>query len=201
MEKQKCINCGKEVPQKEGRRQRKFCDNNGKCRVAYFHKTHPKEKKYVLKERDEAVVKERDELKAQLNMMQKFAYLELTKDNSMFNEENVGKSVTVTLEGGAHYNGVAKDAYDGLPLPKDYIDEPKFGYVTPESNEVKPLVFKGKEPKEAVKKPAKKDRLPVAVDRMLQDIPVEDRPVREKGESGFTYSIRLAEYKDKQKGK
>jgi hypothetical protein len=54
-------------------------------------------------------------------------------------------------------------------------------------------------PKEAAKKPAKKDRLPVAVDRMLQDIPAEDRPVREKGESGFTYSMRLAEWKDNQK--
>lgn len=133
MEKQQCLHCGTEVPQKEGRRQRKFCDNNGKCRVAYFHKTHPKEKKYVLKERYE-------ELKLEYHKV-------LTRLHSC---------LTAAAE-----------------------------------QEIKP--------QKAAKKPAKKDRLPVAVDRMLQDIPVEDRPVREKGESGFTYSMRLAEWKDKQK--
>jgi hypothetical protein len=55
-------------------------------------------------------------------------------------------------------------------------------------------------PKKATKKPVKKD-YPATVAKMLKDIPEEAIPVREKGESGIAYSIRLAEHKDKQKGK
>ena len=32
----KCLQCGTEVKQTEGRRQRKFCDNKGKCRYQYW---------------------------------------------------------------------------------------------------------------------------------------------------------------------
>ena len=45
----KCLNCEAEVKQTEGRRPRKFCDNKGKCRLAYWNKNQPKKGRYVLK--------------------------------------------------------------------------------------------------------------------------------------------------------
>ncbi len=44
-----CLNCGKEIVQKNGGKERKFCDNNNACKQAY-HNAHKKPQKYVLKE-------------------------------------------------------------------------------------------------------------------------------------------------------
>lgn len=61
----KCLNCGAEIIQKNGGKQRLFCDNQNKCKQAYHNKTK-KEPKYVqyqtfkeLKDRFDALVKER----------------------------------------------------------------------------------------------------------------------------------------------
>lgn len=53
----KCLNCGNEVKQTEGRRPRKFCDNNGRCRGEHFRKNNPKEGKYVLRKTHEEMIK------------------------------------------------------------------------------------------------------------------------------------------------
>ena len=37
-----CLNCGKEVKQTEGKRQKLYCDNNGKCKNEYFRKQKSK---------------------------------------------------------------------------------------------------------------------------------------------------------------
>lgn len=42
-----CLNCGKEVPQTEGKRERKYCDNNGACKSEYQRKHTKAEPKYV----------------------------------------------------------------------------------------------------------------------------------------------------------
>lgn len=34
----KCLNCGAEIKQKEGARERRFCDNKNKCKQAYHNK-------------------------------------------------------------------------------------------------------------------------------------------------------------------
>ncbi|HUM52920.1 MAG TPA: hypothetical protein PK431_13945 [Chitinophagales bacterium] len=44
-----CLNCGKEIAQKNGGKERKFCDNNNACKQAY-HNKNKKPPKYVLKE-------------------------------------------------------------------------------------------------------------------------------------------------------
>jgi len=41
-----CLNCGKEIKQKEGARERKFCENQNACKQAY-HNKHKKQPKYV----------------------------------------------------------------------------------------------------------------------------------------------------------
>jgi hypothetical protein len=48
MEKKPCLNCGKELKQEKGKREKKFC--NSTCRSAYWQKTHKdsKGKKYKL---------------------------------------------------------------------------------------------------------------------------------------------------------
>ena len=55
-----CLNCGKEVPQKEGKRQRKYCDDS--CKMAFHNKKKPKESKYVLKSTYEALKKDYETL-------------------------------------------------------------------------------------------------------------------------------------------
>ena len=40
-----CLNCNKEVKQSEGKRERKYCDDN--CKQQYWVKNHKKEPKYV----------------------------------------------------------------------------------------------------------------------------------------------------------
>lgn len=52
----KCLECGSEIKQTEGRRPRKFCDNKGKCKGAYWLKNKPKEPRYVLKSTLDSVV-------------------------------------------------------------------------------------------------------------------------------------------------
>jgi len=52
----KCLECGSEIKQTEGRRPRKFCDNKGKCKGAYWIKNKPKEPRYVLKSTLDSVV-------------------------------------------------------------------------------------------------------------------------------------------------
>lgn len=39
-----CLNCGKELTHIEGRRKKKYCNDN--CRQAYWQKTHKKEAKF-----------------------------------------------------------------------------------------------------------------------------------------------------------
>jgi hypothetical protein len=58
----KCLNCGAEIIQKNGGKERKFCDNLNKCKQAYFNK-NKKPKKYVQVEKFEALKKELDDLK------------------------------------------------------------------------------------------------------------------------------------------
>ena len=36
----KCLECGADISQTEGRRPRKFCDNKGKCRLAHWNKNN-----------------------------------------------------------------------------------------------------------------------------------------------------------------
>ena len=45
IEKMNCLNCGKEVKQTEGKRQRKYC--NDACKQIHWKKTNKKEPKYV----------------------------------------------------------------------------------------------------------------------------------------------------------
>lgn len=55
----KCLNCGKEIKQKEGARERKFCENQNACKQAY-HNKNKKQPKYVT-------LKSFQELKAELD--------------------------------------------------------------------------------------------------------------------------------------
>ena len=51
-----CLNCGKEVTQSEGKRERLYCDNKGKCKNEYFRKQKEcKQRKVVLIE-DERLI-------------------------------------------------------------------------------------------------------------------------------------------------
>lgn len=52
----KCLECQAEINQTPGRRPRKFCDNKGKCRLAHWNKNNPKEGKYVLKSKYDALL-------------------------------------------------------------------------------------------------------------------------------------------------
>ena len=47
-----CLNCNKEVPQVEGKRARKYCDNKGKCKYDYFYKQKNKNKVVLIKDED-----------------------------------------------------------------------------------------------------------------------------------------------------
>lgn len=38
----KCLNCGKDVIQTDGKRERKYCDNKGACKQQYWLKQNPK---------------------------------------------------------------------------------------------------------------------------------------------------------------
>lgn len=38
----KCLNCGRQIEVKDGRRPRQYCDNNGKCRNEYWRKNKEK---------------------------------------------------------------------------------------------------------------------------------------------------------------
>jgi len=65
-----CLNCGKEIVQKDFGKPRKFCDNNNSCKQAY-HNKNKKEKRFVrfdsfqaLKEKFDMVVAENMELKS-----------------------------------------------------------------------------------------------------------------------------------------
>lgn len=53
----KCLNCGAEIVQKEGARERKFCENQNKCKQAY-HNKHKKPQKFVRKDKYDKVVEE-----------------------------------------------------------------------------------------------------------------------------------------------
>ncbi len=70
-----CLNCGAEVVQVEGRRERKFCDNNNKCKGEYNRKQN-KAPKYVqfksfqeLQAKFEAAIKEREEFRHKLDIL------------------------------------------------------------------------------------------------------------------------------------
>lgn len=56
-----CLNCGKDVIQKEGKRERKYCDDN--CKMA-FHNKHKREPKYVLFKTFKDLSDKYEELKA-----------------------------------------------------------------------------------------------------------------------------------------
>lgn len=43
-----CLNCGKEIVQTQGKRERKFCSPD--CKTRHWYKTHPKKKKKPLLE-------------------------------------------------------------------------------------------------------------------------------------------------------
>ncbi len=65
-----CLNCGNKLVHTEGRRQKKYC--NEKCRVAHYQKEHKQKtvsfKSFQeLKAKFDAVVGERDFLKARIN--------------------------------------------------------------------------------------------------------------------------------------
>ena len=64
MEVKKCLNCGKEVEQKVGRRERLYC--NQSCKGLYFRKSKPKEKRYVQVDTYKRLVEENIELKRKL---------------------------------------------------------------------------------------------------------------------------------------
>lgn len=97
-----CLNCGLEVPQIAGRRPRIFCNNNNKCKGEYNRKQN-KQQKYVhlksfqeLKERFDAVVLERDELKVSLKTAKQL----ISGNGWDWNEKTIS---------------------DGIELPKDYV--------------------------------------------------------------------------------
>lgn len=65
-----CLNCGAEIIQKNGGKERKFCDNLNKCKQAYFNR-NKKPPKFVLlktfqelKERFDEIAAENMELKS-----------------------------------------------------------------------------------------------------------------------------------------
>lgn len=51
----KCLYCQKDIVQKNGGKERKFCDNNNACKQAY-HNKNKKEPKYVLKSTYDALL-------------------------------------------------------------------------------------------------------------------------------------------------
>lgn len=66
MEVKKCLNCGKEVEQVEGKRERLYC--NPSCKASYFRKNKPKEKKYIQIKTFEKLLKENKALKEELSI-------------------------------------------------------------------------------------------------------------------------------------
>jgi hypothetical protein len=60
-----CLNCGKEVKQTEGKRQKLYCDNNGKCKNEYFRKNR-EIRKVVLVEDENGLWKTSDGRKCNL---------------------------------------------------------------------------------------------------------------------------------------
>lgn len=62
----KCLECGADISQTEGRRPRKFCDNKGKCRLAHWNKNNPKGGKYVLKSTHEAIIEKMNKKMAEM---------------------------------------------------------------------------------------------------------------------------------------
>jgi len=73
-----CLNCNKEVIQKEGKRERKYCNNT--CKNQYWLKTHKKEPKYVQYGTYKKVLDELIELK---NVKLSDLSQELPKDNTI----------------------------------------------------------------------------------------------------------------------
>lgn len=63
-----CLNCNRELPQTEGKRERKFCDNKGKCKGEYRRKQGKKQKMVTftsfqeLKSKFDEVVAENERL-------------------------------------------------------------------------------------------------------------------------------------------
>jgi hypothetical protein len=57
----KCLNCGAEIIQKNGSRERKFCDNQNKCKQAYHNKIK-REPKYVQFKTYKDLLEKYDEL-------------------------------------------------------------------------------------------------------------------------------------------
>lgn len=84
----KCLNCDAPIKLTEGRRPRKFCDNKGKCRLAYWNKNNPKEGKYVLKSTHEKIVKQlSDKLNGAINK-------QFEKESDYLAEALAGKETT-----------------------------------------------------------------------------------------------------------
>ena len=105
MEVKKCLNCGKEVSQVKGKRDRLYCDQN--CKSVYFRKTKPKEKKYVQKETFERILNENVELKRKLSEVKvtdltkptiEVKPIEVKKTNYSVNTELLSKIKEVELE-------------------------------------------------------------------------------------------------------
>lgn len=89
-----CIQCGKEIKQKEGARERKFCDNKNKCKQAY-HNKNVKKPKYVLFKSFKSLKDELDAVK----------------------EENQ------TLRSKIEFKVADKSAYDGKKIERPILDE------------------------------------------------------------------------------
>ncbi len=64
----KCLNCGSDLVQMEGRRPKKFCDNKGKCRNKYWRDNKPKEKKYFRSDEVEKLKKKAEGLEKELEL-------------------------------------------------------------------------------------------------------------------------------------
>jgi hypothetical protein len=103
-----CLNCGKEIVQKEFGKPRKFCDNNNSCKQSY-HNKNKKEKRFVrfdsfqaLKEKFDMVVAENNELK-------------LAKSVPNQKEEPLRTKIT--------YQKATKEAYDGNKADRYVLDE------------------------------------------------------------------------------
>ncbi len=43
----KCLNCDKELTHIEGRKRKKYCDNDGKCKSEHWAKTHKAGRYYI----------------------------------------------------------------------------------------------------------------------------------------------------------
>ena len=93
----KCLNCSAEIVQKNGGKERKFCDNNNACKQAYFNK-QKKEPKYVKLSSFQELKNELDIAKLKIEEMKKYPFVPkgVFIDADLINTEPK-EIVTVTL--------------------------------------------------------------------------------------------------------